>query len=377
LNTPSRRPLTSKPVTLQDIAESCGVSKMTVSLALRHDARISAATTARVQAAAEELGYDAAHQEAARRLALRKHGQEVINRLVAIIFPPNFIRARYFSDIFRGLLEVLTPEGFGLLTTGLDKLADIQSLPIVYNRGEVDGLVVYAAMTDQPLLTEMQMTRGLRQRPFVVLFGSFPHSMSVLTDDRLGAYQAAGHLLDLGHRQLLQFVFRDKEPRMDQRLDGIRTAMRERGIAPEMQLHQHELITGWMNPETLENYIDGDATTPPEQGKTLIEYLRAHPEITAVMGINDADAIHICHVLRQAGYRVPDDISVVGFDDTDPLPGAQGRNELTTVHLPLVEVGQTAARLLIAQVTGQPADSTQVTLPTSLIVRGSTGPAKR
>ncbi len=375
MNTTPRRQLGPKPVTLQDIAERCGVSKMTVSLALRHDTRISADTTARVQTAADALGYNAAQQEAARRLALRKHGQDVVNRLVALIFPPHFYRKRYFSDIFRGLLEALTPEGFGLLTTSL--LDNDMALPPVYRRGEVDGLVVFAALANDPQVQSLRTDSGFGNRPVLVLLGENPDGLSVQTDDRGGAVATAQHLLALGHRHLLQFVFHGHEPRLASRLDGLRATLTEAGLDPAHHLHLLPVQPGWMDPATVEEYDDDaywqqhDPTTNP-----LTDYLRAHPEVTAVLGINDSVALHAWALLRHAGYRVPEDISVVGFDDTEPALDAHGRNGLTTVHVPLVELGQTAAHLLIARVTTPDTARATALLPTHLVERGSTGTAK-
>jgi LacI family transcriptional regulator len=365
----------TKPITLQDIAERCGVSKMTVSLALRRDTRISKETTARVQAVAEELGYNAAQQEAARRLALRKHGQDVVNRLVALIFPPHFYRMRYFSDIFRGLLEALTPEGFGLLSTSL--LHRDMELPPVYHRGEVDGLVVYASLAGDPAVMKLRECAGFGRRPVVILLGSKPDSLCVESDDRGGAVDTARHLLALGHRHILQFVFPGPEPRLAKRLDGLRATLTEAGLEPERHLHLLKVPSGWMDPERISAFNDDAywATRDPATDP-LVSYLRAHPEVTAVLGINDAVALHAWTVLRRAGYRVPEDISIVGFDDTDPMLDANGRNLLTTVHVPLVEVGQTAARLLVERVTNPDTAASAALLPTHLVERGSTGPVK-
>ena len=104
----------------------------------------------------------------------------------------------------------------------------------------------------------------------------------------------------------------------------------------------------------------------------LASYLREHPEITAVLAMNDASALRAWALLEREGIRVPRDVSIVGFDDTDPKLDADGRNLLTTVRLPLEELGREAARQLVGAITGRTKREEPVILPTELVVRGST-----
>jgi LacI family transcriptional regulator len=115
---------------------------------------------------------------------------------------------------------------------------------------------------------------------------------------------------------------------------------------------------------------------PGEDGG-LPALLRAHPEITAIIAHNDPCAIHAILTLRQAGWRVPEDISVIGCDDTNRLLDATGRNILTTVRLPLCELGRCTAQLLLDRIAGRPIADPPPILPTQLIVRGTTAPPAR
>ena len=123
-------------VTLKGIAAHCGLSVATVSRALRYPTRHSEETTRRIMDAAQALGYDPARHDGARRLVLSRFGKVVLNHLIALIFPPYFYRANYFADIFQGILDVLTPEGFGLLTVDAAEGTD-HTLPPSFTRGDM------------------------------------------------------------------------------------------------------------------------------------------------------------------------------------------------------------------------------------------------
>lgn len=109
----------------------------------------------------------------------------------------------------------------------------------------------------------------------------------------------------------------------------------------------------------------------------LATTLQAHPEITAFLAPNDASAHLAYDLFSRLGLRVPDDISLVGFDDTEPLYNAEGDNILTTVRLPLEELGRESARLLIARITRSEPEQREIMLPTELVIRGTTTPPSR
>jgi LacI family transcriptional regulator len=105
----------------------------------------------------------------------------------------------------------------------------------------------------------------------------------------------------------------------------------------------------------------------------LLQLLKTTPQITSILAPNDPAAVVIRHILQVGGYRVPDDISLVGFDDTDPLWDSTGQNMLTTVRLPLHQLGRRAAKLIIEQATTSENNVEKIVLPVELVVRGSTG----
>lgn len=384
MDSSSRRSLHAKAVTLQDVADQCGVCKATVSLALRQSAKLPAATIERIQTAARELGYRSASQSAARRLSLRKQGQDIVNHLIALFLPVYSHKANYFIEMFQGVLDVLALAGYAVVLT--DVYAPHASggpaeLPRVFANNEVDGVIATTAAHIAPLIERLRAENPLAELPIVSMIYPMDGCSAVMTDDRDGAYQSACHLLDLGHRHLLHCVFPEvpgEELQPFQRIEGVRQALLEHGLDPARHHHLLPLESCWYSP--LACFTDDHAQYIPHPDsanirRRFLRYLDEHPEVTAILALNDSNALNAWYTLQETGRRIPQDISIIGFDDTDPMPGDHGVNLLTTVRLPLHEMGRAAARLAIRRITGELAEDVEQTLPVQLIVRHSTGPA--
>lgn len=364
---------------MQDIGNRCGVSKWTVSAALRGDPRINSNTAARIRAAAEELRYDPAHGAAARRMALQKHGLQVRNNQVALFFPPFFHQGNdYLLGMFRGILDEVNAFRFGLqLAYNYDPQSDgsTAALPPSFARGEVDGAIICGGNVSA-IVTALRQCYGFRTRPVVTLMTEMPACGMVTADYRLGAEAAARHLLELGHRQVLCFTHPAVQSTEDipfNRLIGVSRAFRECKLDPMAHVHTLPVPRNWIGPESLIEIEHADhAPTSDPASKMLLDYLTTHPAITAIIAFNDPTAVHVWYTLRQAGLRVPDDYSIIGFDDTDQVRDSYGRNLLTTVRVPLVEMGRNAATLLLRRVNEETVEDDQLILPTSLVVREST-----
>ena len=194
------------------------------------------------------------------------------------------------------------------------------------------------------------------------------------------------HLLELGHRYFLYF----RRPHhmsvgvhQDQLYPGYRQACFEHGLDPEQHLIPAEIDAELMRFAFKADHLTqiillnslkaGLPALSPASWARYRRLLEQHPKITAILAPNDATAITLRYLLVMDGKRVPEDYSLVGFDDTDPMLDARGRdNILTTVHLPLRALGQKAARLLIDLLTGQASAQCRIVVPTKLIVRAST-----
>jgi len=366
-------------VTQQQIAERCGVTKATVSMALRGDPRISQATAERVHAAAGEMGYDPSVNLAARRLAMRRRGSSVRNRVVGVLGPDRIVSVEYFRRLAEGVFDVLLARRYGVLYVSAMQGPGETSLPRWSDplaRGEIDGLVTFGPAFTLDTVGALRARAGFGPRPAVVLIHDLPGCCSVLTDDESAARQTFLHLLGLGHRHFLQLVYGEAdlkgEPRQRRRR-GARRALEEFGLDPSRHLHSCPVPAHWMAPAVARRLLARPADDAG--GAAVVEHLRAHPEITAVLGDNDAMAIFAYVALRRAGVDVPGRVSIVGFDDTDPIPADGGANCLSSVSLPLEEVGRTGAAMLLEQIEGRSAPDRRIVLPARFVPRQTVGPA--
>jgi DNA-binding LacI/PurR family transcriptional regulator len=357
-----------RPITLQEIASRCGVHKSTVQRALAGTSRISGRVAKRIRAVAGEMGYDPASQQAARRMAARRHGREAINQVIALFFPQNFYRINYFMRIFGGILDVLSPARFDLLTTYTDFDPAI-SLPQSVARGDVDAALVLAhSSIIRRTFTRLRAVPSFGSRPLATLINPLAGYSCVTADFHRGAYQAVTHLLDLGHRDILHFHGLERyqrephEPQILQRIAAYHEAYAERGIDSAKHLHMEG--------------VDHSVPPPQRLREGLARALKKCPKITAILAPNDPDAVQLVEDLKDHGLRVPRDISLIGFDDTNVLLDARRENTLTTVQLPLDDIGREGARLLMRQVQGEAVRNQEIVLDAKLIVRGSTAPPR-
>jgi len=262
----------------------------------------------------------------------------------------------YFGQFSEGVALVAEEAGYGLTFISPEP----GSLATALDRATVDGLVVVGLASDNPEISRIRAA-GI---PIVLVDSTaMADAPSVRVDDERGAYEAAAHILDLGHRDVLIVVIAPQAPYPPgshhgvgpDRLRGYVQAFRDRGMTfPEAWLLSA--------PST----IEGGRETFEGAWATGIRP-------TAVIAMSDAIAIGALGAARSVGLRVPGDVSIVGFDDIDIA--AHIDPPLTTVHQPIRRKGETAMRLLLALVEHDDADHLdQPGLETHLIVRGSTGP---
>ena len=222
-------------------------------------------------------------------------------------------------------------------------------------RGEIDGLLVQSGLTVD-MLSHLQEDTGFGDRPVVSLTAPIDGCPAVLRDERLGGKLAMAHLLELGHRRMLHLSKGGRGYPETARLDGYRDACREAGISFDECLIPVQLTHDHLAEEPLRAAVE------------------AHPEATALLAHNDPVAIMACYALQGMGKRIPEDISVVGWDDTDPFPDANGNNQLTSVGFDLIELGRRAARYLIDRLEDRPDGGAPAAIQPQLQVRGSTAP---
>ncbi|MFL5756451.1 MAG: LacI family DNA-binding transcriptional regulator [Chloroflexota bacterium] len=334
-----RRPTSS------DVARAAGVSRTTVSFVLndRADARISSATRRRVLDAAEELGYRA--NVPARQLAA---GTSQTIGLVLRQSPEHVANDALLPDTLRGLAWAARGGDFRVLVEPLPP--GTRSYVDLVRSRQVDGIVVSGPRSDDTALI------GRSDGMPLVLQGTIDGSAvpSVDIDNRTAARDAVDHLIDLGHRRIGCITNASLEyTAARDRAAGYRDALADAGLMSEPGL-----------------LVEGDHD--PQSGHDAMQALLAEPDPpTGVFVGSDVVAFGVFGALREAGLRVPHDVSVVGFDDI-PLAGYTDP-PLTTIRVPAYELGAAAGRVLLDLVAGRSVKA-MTRLPAPLILRGSTAP---
>ncbi len=364
-------------LTLNEIAKYCNVSKSTVSRAFNNDPEISVSTRERILETARKAGYSPSQHESARRLALQKYGRKVINQVISTIFPHYFHQAPYFLRIANGILDVLSSVNYAVLQIlANDNSANIPTLPSIFSRGEVDG-VILASQTPSHLST-LREERGFGDRPIVSVIHDIPGCASILADDFSGGYLSAKHLLSLGHRHILHFYENLDESVFGRRYSGMVHALQEWKLDPKTYLHPcHYHWIGPMDPahvsENPDTYLHGlNAELFERNIKGFLQDLNNSPEITAIIATNDINAMQIWQILTNAKLSVPDRYSLIGFDDIITDNNVETEKKLTSVRIPLEEIGRNAAKLLLNMLNDETIENSKNILPVELMVRDTT-----
>lgn len=338
------RDVADKPTSVRDIARLANVSVATVSMVLNDNPRISRATSLHVQRVIDKLGYKP------NRLAQSLSSK--YTQVMAIIIPAlrHAFADSYFGEVISGVCDRAGKLGYKVILEQAkpDYIRTRQHVEI-FERRYVDGVVAMGVNDRHAFLAEF----ADRRYPMIVVDNYFPQwgLDHVVCDYRTGAEQAMNYLLQLGHRQI-GLIFAAPE---------IRTS-RDKIDVYERKLASHDIAL----PRTMR--ADGKFT---EAGgaEAAEAILNQHPNVTALFAGNDKMAIGALHYLNRKGIKVPQQVSVVGFDDMQQA--AFANPSLTTVHLPLYEVGQTACERLVERIRGK-SDPVAQLLPTHLVVREST-----
>ncbi|MEM6784391.1 MAG: LacI family DNA-binding transcriptional regulator [Bacteroidota bacterium] len=330
--------------TIRDVAERAGVSISTVSRVLNDTARVTHTKRKRVLEAAEFLGY--APNPAARTLLSKQTSS------LGVLLP--FVSGEFFSELLHSLDTAAQDAGYFLLISTSHRHRDEFRAARMMLEKRVDGLIVMApelrpreaqvlASASEPVVFINTDAEGL---PFD----------TVNFDNRGGSYALTSHLLELGHCNIGIIRGPDGAKDADQRLTGFHLALAEAGITPRPE---------WI--------LMGEYTL--EAGYEVAKPLFAQPKHpTALLCANDYCAAGAIRAAHEAGLRVPDDLSVVGFDG---LPSTlYTQPPLTTARVPINLVGHTAISLLLDRIDEGVADHTPArhVVPVEVLVRASTAP---
>ncbi|MBB6733448.1 LacI family DNA-binding transcriptional regulator [Cohnella zeiphila] len=340
------------PVTIKDIAAELGISATTVSRSLKNDERISKEVRERVTRLAQKMGY--------RPNLMAK--SLVSNRTDTIGFLVDNLSWSFFSELAECIQNAAEKHHYSVFIYSSQKSAERERAGVerFLSRG-IDGLLIFAteAKENNEYYSELS---GLGIP--VVFFNHFNHLSvnCVTTDDYDGARKALRHLLELGHRRIGYIGSREDSSFKRQRLGAYRDALAEAGASDAgrwVALEEDDPLYGY---------------------RVAKEWLTARDERpTAIFAQNDLLAFGACRAIAELGLRVPDDVSIIGFDDLDTCQFMHP--PLTTVKIPLRQLADAAIRFLIERIGSGSSEDEEVRLKTTLspnlIVRQSTAPAPK
>lgn len=337
-------------VTMADIARESGVSLSTVSLVLNDKPGLPNETRKRVLHTARTLGYALRPSTPAitKPATLQTVGM-LVKRSQGDIAPPS--SNIFFSHVIAGIEAGCRQENISLLysTLPVDENSHTLDIPRLIHDSKVDGLIFVGNYIDDRLHAAIQQ----RTIPVVLVeaYCSIGEYDAILIDNRQGAYQAVEHLLKKGHRHIA-FVgsFPDSRISFRYRRAGYQQALLDHGIT---QVYY------------------GDC--PHNQRDAIISVtcrlIRENPQITAIFGCSDEVSVIAVHGVLEAGKRVPEDISMVGFDDNTIAENALP--PLTTIHVDKMGMGRMAIPLLVNRAEAMTQGIVTVVLHTTLVERRS------
>jgi DNA-binding LacI/PurR family transcriptional regulator len=328
-------------VSMKDIAKVAGVSLSTVSRALADSPRVKLETRRRIQALGKEMGY--VPNAIARGLATKR--TRTLGVVVMDITDP------FIAEIVRALDKTALKYGYSIILSHCRADPQLELAAIrVLRQQRADGIIVpdpFVADASFPLLEEIGVP--------VILVNKARYPCSVGTDNVDAARQAVNHLLDLGHERIAYIGDSGNREESLERQTGYKQALVARGVSPDPSL-----------------IIKSDDSLWPKGGWQGIERLLNLPQPpSAVFCFNDLTAIGAIGAVHAAGLRVPDHLSVVGFDDIDLAPYLTP--PLTTVAQQGEQIAQLAIEMIFNLLDGNELPG-NTTLPGRLVVRGSTAP---
>ncbi|MEM1013935.1 MAG: LacI family DNA-binding transcriptional regulator, partial [Planctomycetota bacterium] len=342
----------SATVNLRDVARVAEVSVATVSLVLNGSERISRGTADRVRAVMNQLGYRP------NRLAQSLSGKYV--KVLGAVLPDlrNAFADAYFGQLLAGVTDAAQERGFKmLLEQAKTEWIDAGTHMELFERRFVDGVLLFGHTDESVYAADFCREKF----PALAVDNRLDcpqceHIDYVASDYRKGAEQVMNYLAQLGHRHIGLLEAAPQIATVRDKRQAWENKLRELGVEPSAS-----------------RVRDGHFT---EMGgaDACRDLMQAHPETTAILAMSDKMAIGAMSYLQRQDLKVPGDVSVVGFDD---LPHAAFvQPALTTIHLPLYDVGRRACIRLIERVEGK-RDHVRESLDTHLVIRDSTSIARR
>jgi LacI family transcriptional regulator len=336
----------AKRTSLKDIARALGISEATVSLAL-NGRPVRAETRRRVLEYVDHVGYTP--HPLARGLALQR------SMMVGLVCPDT--ENPYFGSLVKHVSEHMSEHGYSLVLSlsqdNPQREADI--LKSFVDKSFDGAIVMPLDVRDNPAADFSQFDRFGIPVVFCTSYYASHKATCVRSDYYDGAYQLTRHLLETGHRELWYLVTADPDlPVASERLRGYAQAYRDLGV---------ERSDDWV--------IPCDEVTSASGYEVVSELVASRPLPDGILALNDYMAFGVVRALHEKGVRVPDDVSVAGYDDV--FYSRIAGTPLTTVRQDLDVLAQRCVELLVAQMRGEaPGTDEQVIIPSTLVVRQTT-----
>ncbi len=326
--------------TIYDVAEEAGVAASTVSRAYSRPGRVNAATAQRIFQAAARLGYRSGRPDG--QQPGDRGVQEAIGLVVSDVTNP------FYGEIIKGAYEAAREAGYQLVLLHTKESPEVERQTIERELERVDGMVLASSR-----MTDSALRMIVKQKPVVLLNRIIPEANCVVSDSARGIRRAAEHLGALGHERIYYVAGPENSW-----ADGMRwRAFREAGAELDLDVRR----IGPNEPTVL-------------AGLTAARRV-VQVDATAVLAYNDSLAIGVMKGLRKLGVSVPEEVSVVGFDNI--IFDEMVEPALTTIAAPLYRMGFTGVQNCIAVGHGARPSGTPLVLPVRLVVRRSTARRRR
>lgn len=321
--------------TLRDIASAASVSKSTVSLVLQNSPKVAPETRARVREILDRFNY---FPNASAKNLVR--GKTRIIGLATRFFRHEFIEQSYFGELLGGLLDVFGGLNYHLMLYNMN-------MPFELN---TDGIIFVGVNIDDPFCQDV------RRAPIPIVFANRRAANSdinyVTTDFVGGGIIATRHLLELGHRHIAYISGPTEHPPQADRLRGYRMALDAAGVRVD------------------DNLIVIEPAGGEQCGYHATEFLTTlSPPPTAIFVATQDMALGVLRCLKDKGWKIPDDISIVCFDDSKTF--SEIDPPLTVIRQPSHEIGVRCAQMMVRLIEGGKVSDNQMLLPAELVVRKS------
>lgn len=325
-----------KKVRIKDIAKKVGCSPATVSQAFHNPKLVNRQTRMAILSTCEELGY------------VRRKKTEHLKKIIGVLGSSHdLILGEYYNSVTSAIISTAKKEGINVI---IEEFTDQEeTLPSMFTKKVLDGVIILGKISQDHVLMIKQ-----NDYPLVLCGHPIPglELNTVLSDGRAGIYAVAKHLIGLGHRKIAYItggpVF---DPVTSDRLDGYRYALNEAGIELE---ESYTVVADFCVWESAVKAVDKLITLKNRPTATICE--------------SDALAYMACQRLQEKGLRIPEDISVTGFDGLPFPPYVKAvMPKLTTIKVNLQQLGETAVRVLLDQIENRVNVAYRHTLPVELI----------